>query len=162
MGYKIKGWGGPKTTLTVEYDEASLMEVRRLALWPMVYTAFCEVAMEQTVETIMGNADIAMPTPSWSTSGLSTGALESSLTGEVMSPWNAQVFTQTPYAQRVEYSFTGLTDSLGRFYQAWPAEPYADYYGYFSLAVSQGLTQIQSYWYNAGIDAAAAMGFTLV
>jgi hypothetical protein len=43
----------------------------------------------------------------------------------VDSPYQAQFWSEAPYAQRLEYGFSGLTDALGRYYPEWPAGRYA-------------------------------------
>jgi hypothetical protein len=49
-----------------------------------------------------------------------SGAFADSLYFWVVSPEEVAVGAGVPYAQRLEYGFSGMTDSLGRYYPYWP------------------------------------------
>lgn len=55
-------------------------------------------------------------------SGQAEGAWEQT----VHSPYLAELGNTVPYARRLEYGFSGKTDSLGRYYQFWPAYHWAE------------------------------------
>lgn len=57
---------------------------------------------------------------SWSQFQNPTGAFADSLYFYVVSPTEVAIAAGVPYAQRLEYGFSGMTDALGRFYPYWP------------------------------------------
>ena len=57
-----------------------------------------------------------------------TGTLEESIATDSYVPdaWHAVVGSSEPYAHRREYGFSGMTDSLGRYYHNDPGKPYLE------------------------------------
>ena len=55
-----------------------------------------------------------------------TGAFADSLYFWVVSPEEVAIAAGVPYAQRLEYGFSGMTDALGRFYPYWPDYHWAE------------------------------------
>jgi len=53
-----------------------------------------------------------------------TGATSDSIGYQIVSPTEVDITVGVPYGRRLEYGFSGMTDSLGRFFPYWPAEPY--------------------------------------
>lgn len=53
-----------------------------------------------------------------------TGELAGSITFYVASPSEVDLTVGVPYGRRREYGFSGMTDSLGRYYAHDPAKPY--------------------------------------
>lgn len=60
----------------------------------------------------------------WAVFAHPTGALADSIYFRVASPTEVDVAVGVPYGRRREYGFSGMTDSLGRFYKNDPAKPY--------------------------------------
>lgn len=50
-----------------------------------------------------------------------SGGIETKFRKRVSSPWRGILGNYEPYAQRLNYGFSGKTDALGRTFIAWPA-----------------------------------------
>jgi hypothetical protein len=60
----------------------------------------------------------------WEVFANPTGALAESIYPWLASPYSLEVRVGVPYGRRREYGFSGLTDSLGRYYVSDPGKPY--------------------------------------
>lgn len=63
-------------------------------------------------------------TNTWTVFANPTGELASSIYYWVASPTEVDIAVGVPYGQRREKGFSGMTDSLGRYYPSDPAKPY--------------------------------------
>ena len=73
-------------------------------------------AMDQSIRLLKEEAASFADSEFQNSTGRFTGSLQIS----VDNPYQAQLWSEEPYAQRLEYGFSGMTDSLGRFYHLWP------------------------------------------
>ncbi len=60
----------------------------------------------------------------WSVFENPSGALADTIEADTTSPYEAQVVVGSPYGRRRELGFSGMTDSLGRYYANDPGKPY--------------------------------------
>lgn len=103
-------------------DPGSLAALVRMAgfealLLPEVQGALTE-AGNLTVSTAQQIAESEFQNPS--------GEFSDSLYFWIISPEEVAVAAGVPYAQRLNYGFSDMTDSLGRYYPYWPAYHWAD------------------------------------
>ena len=102
------------------FDSASLAKITELAgvgaLLDTELTGVLVWAASMLVTTAQTNTWTAFQNP--------TGATADSISSFVASPSEVDVTVGVPYGRRLEYGFSGQTDSLGRFFPYWPAEPY--------------------------------------
>ena len=63
-------------------------------------------------------------TNTWTAFQNPTGETANSIGYDIVSPVEVDVTVGVPQGRRLEYGFSGMTDSLGRYYPYWPAEPY--------------------------------------
>jgi len=107
--------------LTIGFDPASMAEIARLFEFEAILTVEMAVALDEAGQIVTE----AARANTWSAFQNPTGQLASSLAAVPISPWEVGVQAGVPYAFRREFGFSGMTDSLGRFYPDDPAEPYA-------------------------------------
>lgn len=72
-----------------------------------------------------------------------TGQLSDSLEAQMLTPHEGQLGTNMPYARRREWGFSGMTDSLGRYY---PNDPGI---AYFEHAIEAKTDEIRGYYQTA-------------
>lgn len=106
----------------IGFDSGSLSEVTQLQgfaglLNPAVQEGLTEGG------TLLVNATVAN---TWSVFANPSGKLADSVYFYVISPTEVAVAVGVPWAQRRERGFSGMTDSLGRYYPHDPAKPYAE------------------------------------
>lgn len=70
---------------------------------------------------------------------------------DVQGPYLAILGNTAPQAQRLEYGFSGKTDSLGRTYIEWPTGAYADGYRWAQQTVTQSRFKVGDV-FQAAID----------
>lgn len=107
--------------LTIAFDPASMAEIARLFEFEVILTEEMATANQEAGDLVLAAAQAN----TWTAFQHPTGALASSLSAVLVSPWEVDITAGVPYAWRRERGFSGMTDSLGRFYPYDPAEPYA-------------------------------------
>lgn len=123
-------------TLRVGVDPEDLMRLRSLrdpnaALFPAMQQAHADslpVLEYQAQDWMYGH----FQNP--------TGRLESAFTQHVYGPFSSELWNDEPYAQRRNYGFSGMTDSLGRFYAYDPGIAWAE------NAVANSYTEVEQIW----------------
>ena len=109
---------GVLSGFTVAFTPATMARIARLAACAPIFAEFYLAAMNACVNKVADEArQNATTNPQ-----VRTGTLRRGIQGHVRSPWLGEVgVTNTvPYARRREKGFSGMTDSLGRFY---PSDP---------------------------------------
>ncbi len=100
------------TTLHISMDKESLRRIKNLVEFEQILQKRLRTAMELSLDELdtqaAKNMEAGFKNP--------TGDLRWSLTPKVHSPFEAELFTESPYAWRREEGFSGMTDSLGRYY----------------------------------------------
>lgn len=103
---------------SLSFTPASLSEIARLYGFPVYMSEEVQVAMQEggqlLVQAAQDNMDWMQP----------TGALEDSMQIMSQSPYELEVGSPLPYSRRREFGFSGMVDSLGRYY---PHDPGAYY-----------------------------------
>lgn len=114
--------GGP---FSLSFDPAALSEIAQFAGFSVYLSDEVQSALTSAgsilVASVQGNMHWMNP----------TGALEASIHVVNDSPYEIEVGSDLPYARRREFGFTGMVDSLGRYF---PYDPPAYY---FAAAASQ-------------------------
>lgn len=88
---------------------------------PFVFESAMTRAQEESADILISSmqGNMAWENP--------TGALEASLASRPTGvPFETMVGPDTPYDRRREYGFSGMTDSLGRYYANDPGKPYVE------------------------------------
>jgi hypothetical protein len=101
-------------------DASSLAELVRLAGFAGLLDLEVQQALTQVGILLVGAAQAN----TWQVFDNPTGALADSIYFYVISPSEIAVAVGVPYGRRRELGFSGMTDSLGRFYANDPAKPY--------------------------------------
>ena len=106
----------------VTVDAASLARIARLVAVAPIFAKYYTSAMNASVAKVMQESKNAASESFMNP----TGTLMRGITGHVESPWRGVVGVgqEVPYARRREFGFSGMTDSLGRYY---PSDPGAFY-----------------------------------
>lgn len=100
------------------FDADSLAKIQQFSDWkPM---------LEEELLKAHDKADSLIGYQAKKVAPYQSGELESHFGVEVDSPYQSSVFNDSPYAWRREEGFTGMTDSLGRYY---PNDPGTKYMG---------------------------------
>lgn len=94
------------------FDSPSLRRVNNLGLFAVLLEPPMEEAVRESVELLRNDAEAYM----WSTFKNPTGPLEGSLETGMLGRATGIVWTDSPYGWRREEGFSGMTDSLGRFF----------------------------------------------
>ena len=102
------------------FDPGSLARVTELMGMGVLLDAEIVAALKWSADLVVTTAQ----TNTWTAFQHPTGATADSIYPWVASPSEVEVFVGVPYGRRLEYGFSGMTDSLGRFFPYWPAEPY--------------------------------------
>lgn len=101
---------------TFAFDGDSLAKIRQFSDWqPM---------LEEELKKAHDKADAVVQVAAKKYAPYQTGELVSRFGVEAISPYESAVFNDSPYAWRREEGFSGMTDSLGRFYPNDPGKHY--------------------------------------
>ena len=130
------------------FDSASLKLIQRMA----GFEAFLEPNLEAAMKFIIAGVQDDARAYMWATFQNPTGPLEDSVETDVPDPWTGRVYSESPYAWRREEGFSGMTDSLGRFYAHDPG------IHFFARTLRKDKPWIREMLRDAVIDALVAMG----
>ncbi len=107
--------------LDIAFDPGSMASISRLLSFDVMLAEEMAPSMEEAgqivTEAAQANTWIAFQHP--------TGELAGLLAPVMVSPLEVGITAGAPWSWRRERGFSGMTDSLGRFYPYDPAEPYA-------------------------------------
>jgi len=121
------------STISISFDPSSLAKIGNLVKF--------ELALQKQLYIAMGLATDALDTEIDSNMNAGfkndTGDLYSTLQQITYGPYEAEIYTDSPYAFRREEGFSGMTDSLGRYY---PDDPGIHY---MADAVKYGELEVQ-------------------
>ena len=105
---------------SLSLDTASLAELTKMQGFKVLLDAEIQEALIKAGR-LLTDAAVAN---TWEVFAHPTGALASTIYPWLASPSEMEIRVDSPYARRREYGFSGMTDSLGRFYAHDPAKPY--------------------------------------
>jgi hypothetical protein len=105
---------------TMGFQPGSLAEIAQMYGFKTLLEPEVQAAMAQAGQ-LLAQAAVAN---TWQVFENPSGALAGTITPVLDSPYEVQIGSDSPYARRREYGFSGKTDSLGRFYAHDPAKPY--------------------------------------
>ncbi len=109
-------------SLNVALDAASLETLHNFENYQAILEPELLTAMERSIALLQAMATDDMYANFQNPSGQAESAWEAS----VDSPYLAWLGNTAPYAQRLDYGFSGMTDALGRYYPFWPAYYWAE------------------------------------
>ena len=107
--------------LNIQFDPHSMQEIAALLSFDIMLAEEMAPALEEAGQLVR---DAAVAN-TWQVFANPTGTLADSLGVIPISPYEVGISAGVPYALRREFGFSGMTDSLGRFYPYDPAKPYA-------------------------------------
>lgn len=105
---------------TVSFDTGGLESLTRLAGFGVLLNPNIQAALTEA-GTLLTNAAVAN---TWQVFANPIGELASTIYPWLVSPSEMEVRADSPYARRREEGFSGMTDSLGRYYPEDRAKPY--------------------------------------
>lgn len=106
---------------SVAFDSESIREMALFAGVPVLFDTEIQGGMAQVGQLLTER----MQEKTWEVFKAPTGKLASTIGMVQESPYAVQIKVGSPYGQRRERGFSGMTDSLGRYYANDPAKPYA-------------------------------------
>jgi hypothetical protein len=109
-------------TLNVGIDPTDLVHIRNMGNPAATLFPAMEEAMHESLDEVEYQAQSWM----WSHFENPTGTLENAFEKHVFGPFSAWLINDLPYAQRANYGFNDMTDSLGRYYEFWPGIAWAE------------------------------------
>lgn len=109
-------------TLKVGIDPADLAHIRNMANPAQTLFPFMEQAMVESLDILQVEAESWM----WGHFINPQGGIEGAFEKHPYGPFSAELWNDKPYAQRTNYGFNNMTDSLGRYYQFWPGIAWAE------------------------------------
>jgi hypothetical protein len=104
----------------IGFDPGSLEEIVRLQGFGALLDPSISQGLIQS-STVLTNAAVAN---TWRVFTNSSGKLASTIYPYVVSPTEVAIAVGSPYGRRREKGFSGMTDSLGRYYANDPGKPY--------------------------------------
>lgn len=104
------------------FDAASLATLSRLTEFDAWLAATFADAMPEVLDELEQASQAIMLESFINNGGVAVTAFEQ----HVSSPWQAELTNTVPYGRRLNYGFSGMTDSLGRYYPYWPAYHWAE------------------------------------
>lgn len=107
------------------FDPASLAALAKLEDFEPLLAAHLQVAMKESLDLLRYEATYFMFGTFQNPSGAADSA-ENAWRRTVSSPYRAILTNLSKYGQRLHYGFSGMTDSLGRYYAYWPAYHWAE------------------------------------
>lgn len=105
---------------TLTFDQASLSEIAQMYGFKTLLAPAVQKAMGQGAELIAKKAQ----ENTWEVFANPMGDLAATIQVVPQSNYEVIVGSDSPYAARREFGFSGMTDSLGRYYANDPAKPY--------------------------------------
>ena len=97
----------------IQFDPASLGRIKNLLEFDLLLYENFKIAMGESLDDLEGAAQDRM----WSEFMNPQGALEDAFEKDVYGWDEAELSNPSPYAFRRNYGFSGMTDSLGRFFR---------------------------------------------
>lgn len=104
------------------FDPGSLAAITKLEGFAALLNPEVTDALTQAGQLLVTTAQ----TNAWTVFDHPTGQLADSITFYVASPTEVNLIVGVPYGRRREYGFSGMTDSLGRFFANDPGKPYVE------------------------------------
>lgn len=136
--------------LQIGFDEESLKRLAAFENFGGILTARIMDGLGRSADAVRGEAQVFM----WSEFKHPTGPMEDSLHWEYNSPRQVQITSDMPYARRLNYGFTGMTDSINRYYVEWPEGVYSVGYHWAEAALLASQEQIEAI-FQAELEVAA-------
>lgn len=130
------------------FDSASLQAIRGITGFSAFLDPAMLIGMQAAVDLLQADARSYM----YATFQNPQGALEDAVDKDVPDSYTGTVFNESPYAWRREEGFSGMTDSLGRFY---PNDPGIHY---FATTLAQDTPQLEAIFAGAVTSAASQLG----
>lgn len=104
----------------ISFDPGSLAAITKIEGFAALLNPEVTSALTQAGELLVTTAQAN----TWAVFENPTGELASSIYFYVVSPTEVDLVVGVPYGRRREKGFSGMTDSLGRYYANDPAKPY--------------------------------------
>ncbi len=104
----------------LSWDASSLGKIAELE----AMGGLLDVEIYDTLDWIGQLVSTTAKVNTWTAFQNPTGPTSDSIGYDVVSPTQVDITVGVPYGRRLEYGFSGMTDSLGRTFPYWPAEPY--------------------------------------
>lgn len=136
--------------VTIKLDQTSLDALYAFENYEAVLEPALEKAMDSGIAMLQSVASDYM----WSVFLAPTGNAENdSWEVDMQGPYLAILENTAPQAQRLEFGFSDMTDSIGRYFEHWPAWNEAFYGGYHwaNFAVMRSRSNITDI-FQAAID----------
>lgn len=108
--------------LTVGFDEAAFGTLARLAQ----FSTFLDNEIAPTLQKIGEDIAYDAITNTWAVFANPSGKLASTIQAIPVDAMSIEVGSDSPYAARREFGFSGMTDSLGRTFENDPGKPYLE------------------------------------
>lgn len=127
--------------LDIRFDTQTLQTLEALGRYPEILEPNLLHAMDNSVEILYGHV-IDDEIPRFKNP---TGRFEGSLHVQVDSPYQAQLWSDSPYGQRLHFGFSEQTDALGRYFSQWPSGQYwATGYRWATRAAENSRSEIKA------------------
>ena len=107
-------------TFTLSFDQRALAEIAQMYGFGVLLSEEVGQAMTEAGALLQQ----AAVDNTWQVFEHPTGQLASTIRYISDSPYEVQIGSDSPYARRREYGFSGMTDSLGRTFAHDPGKPY--------------------------------------
>ena len=138
--------------ISVGFDAASMTKIDLLLGWVSSFRGTYEMFLEQAGLESLQALHLSAENYMWTTFMNPTGPLEDSLQEQMETPYRGWMGSDSPYARRRNWGFSGMTDSLGRYY---PDDPGIEYMEY---AITDMTPEITGYYIKAINSALVFMG----
>jgi hypothetical protein len=107
-------------TIFAQLDQTALGRIAQMGTGLTLYPAMRQ-AMTESLDVLETEAQTTMGAEFMNT----TGQVENAFV-QYPGTFESELENTEPYSQRLNYGFSGMTDSLGRYYPYWPAYLWAE------------------------------------
>ena len=139
-------------SINIGLDPVSMAQAQLLNQWTTgfrpTFEGFLTQAGWDSLKALHQSAENFM----WTDFQNPTGDLEDSLEENMYGPYEGWMGSESPYARRRNWGFTGMTDSLGRYF------PWDGGIAYMERAIADQFVEIWGFYERAFYQALAAMG----
>jgi hypothetical protein len=144
--------------ISIGLDPVSMAQAQLLNQWTTgfrpTFESFLTQAGLDSLKALHQSAEYY----AWTTFQNPQGTFEDSLAEAMDSPYVGWMGADVPYGRRLNYGFSGMTDSLGRYFEEWPIGTYSGGYLWAEHSIEDMTPEIAGYYARAFYQSLAAMG----
>lgn len=144
--------------INIGLDPVSMAQAQMLNQWTTGFRPTFEGFLEQSGLDSLKALHMSAEHYMWMTFINPTGPNEDALQESMDSPYEGWMGSDHPASRRLNWGFSGMTDSLGRYFAEWPIGTYSGGYLWAEHSIEDMTPEIIGYYTRGFYQALAAMG----